>query len=202
MSEATTEQPAVDATKTPAQPGVEAGQDARKDGDDVDTLLNEFQASTKTSEPAPQPKPEPKAGTEATPSKPDPAIAEVRDYIFRQDMNKTVTAVRGDLDPERFDDDFIEAWLDTRSRKEPRLAEAWVNRNRNPQAFQKVVAGLGREFSKKYGSLPDKQATEDREAVTAAVRGASNKAPEGQPPNFGSMTDAEFAAEKSKMFGG
>ncbi len=201
MSEATTEQTAVDATKAPAVPGVTDGQDARKEGDDVDALLNEFQASTKTPEPTPQPKPEQKAGTDATTSQPDSGVAEVRAYIRKQDMDKTVKAIRGDLDPDRHDDRIIEAWLNVRATEDPRLAAAWVNRHNNPVAFDKIVANLGREYTKKYGSLPDKQATEDREAVTAAVRGASHKAPEGKAPDFAGMNNAEYRAEHKKLYG-
>lgn len=207
MSEAaatTTEHTAADAAKAPAMPGATDGQDARKDGDDVDTLLNQFETSVKPAPaPTPQPKPEQKAGTEAAPTAPaaDSGIAEVRNYIFRQDMDKTIKTVRGDLDPDRFDDGLVESWLDMRARKDPRLAAAWENRHRNPQAFEKVVAGLGREFTAKYGKMLDKQATEDREAVSAAVRGASTKAPEGKAPDFSGMSDQQFREEHKKLYG-
>lgn len=202
MSEATTEQTAVDATKAPALPGAADGQDARKDGDDVDALLNTFESSVKPApEPKPQPKPEPKAGTDATTPQPDPAVAEVRAYIRKQDMTKTVAAVRGDLDPERHDDRLVEAWLNVRATEDPRIANAWVNRHNSPQAFEKIVAHLGREFQKKYGNLPDKQATEDREAVTAAVRGASTKAPEGKAPDFAGMSNSQYREEHKKLYG-
>lgn len=202
MTEATTEQTAVDATKAPALPGATAGQDARQDGDDVDTLLNEFQASTKAPEPTPQTQPEPKAGTDVIKAPvSDPAVAEVRNYIFRQDMDKTIKAVRGDLDPDRFDDGIVEAYLDMRARKDPRVATAWENRHRNPQQFEKLVAGLGREFTKKYGTMPDKQATEDRELVTAAVRGASTKAPEGKAPDFSGLNNHEYREQHKKAYG-
>ena len=203
MSEVKTEQTAVDATTAPAQPGATAGQDARNDGDDVDALLTQFDSSVPkpAAAPAPQPTPEPKAGTVAQPSQPDPAVAAGRTYIFRQDMDKTIKTVRGDIDSDRFDDGLVESWLDMRARKDPRLAAAWENRHRQPQAFQRIVAGLGREFQKQYGSMPDKQATEDREAVTAAVRGASTKAPEGQPPKYGGLSNQEYRERIRKDFG-
>ena len=48
-------------------------------------------------------------------------------------------------------------------------------------------------------SFPDKEATENRAAVSAAVRGASNPAPIERPLNYGAMTDGEFAKEKAKF---
>ncbi len=201
MSEEKKEQTAVDATTTPAVPGVTAGQDARNDGDDVDALLNQFKTAVPTETPTPQPKPEPKAAPAATPLQTDPAVAEVREYLRAQDMGKAVSAVRGDLDSERFDDRIVESWLNVRAREDERIANAWLQRHSNPNGFKKVLATLGREFQKQYGSSPDKQATEDREAVTAAVRGASTRAPEGKAPDYSGMNNAEFREQHKKDFG-
>jgi len=125
----------------------------------------------------------------------------VQRYIFRQDMDKTVKSIRGDLDPEMFDDATVRGWINARADDDPRLAQAWVNRHNNPKQFEKVVTQLGRDFQKKFSKMPDKGATEDRDAVTAAVRGASTRAPAGQAPDFSRMTDREFQAEKDKLLG-
>ena len=95
----------------------------------------------------------------------------------------------------------MEAWLDAQARSDPRLAAAWSQRHANPKQFQKVVTGLSQSFAKKYGKLPDKQATEDREAVTAAVRGASTRAPEGKAPDYSGKSDAEFREDVRKNYG-
>lgn len=200
MSEDQTTQAVVDETNGAAQPAPEATS-ARAD-DDLDTLLKEFDES----------KPEP-----STPAKPEPRVAandtqdasaevlaardEIRMDRFQRDMTSTIKDVRGDLPADLYDDDFISSWIDTQAKKDSRLANAWVNRNANPQKFAQVKAALGRDFAKRYGKLPDKQVTEDREAVTAAVRGASTKVPEGKAPDYAKMTPAEFQAEKDRMFG-
>ena len=44
----------------------------------------------------------------------------------------------------------------------------------------------------------DKEATEDRPAVAAAMRGVLGKLPAEAPPEYGSMNTAEFEAEKEK----
>lgn len=206
MSEANTEQPVTDQTKTPAAPGAEGAADARNnDGDDLDTLLASFDDQTK---------PKPKSGSDAAtapareqqsgtathdPQQTHDPVA--REYIFRQDMDKTIKNVRGDLDAEFFDDTFVESWIDAQARQDPRLHQAWLNRQANPKQFQKVVETLGRNFAKKYSKLPDKGVTEDREAVSNAVRGASTKAPEGKAPDYSRLSNNEFQAEKDRLFG-
>jgi hypothetical protein len=116
-------------------------------------------------------------------------------------MSETVKKVRGDLDPDVFSDTLVKAYINARADEDPRLAKAWVDRHANPKAFNRVVEQIGREFRQKLSKLPDKQATEDREAVTAAVRGASTPASPASSPDFGRMSDAEFLKEKDRMFG-
>ena len=202
MSEAQTTQTAVDTTKTPAEPGV-AADGARTDGDDLDELLSKFDSDT--TRPTPEPaKPEPTG--EASDLK--AVLDEVRELrternkeTFRKDMDAMTKTVRGNLDPEFFDDTFMEAWIDKQARDDPRLLQAFGNRHANPKQFQKVVETLGRSFNKRYSKLPDRQATEDREAVTAAVRGASTKAPEGKAPDYSGMNNAEFREAHKRDFG-
>lgn len=200
MSEDQTTQAVVDETKAPALPGAEAT-GARTD-DDLDTLLKQFdeQQPQRPSEPA---RPEPRA--EAAPDKVanDTVLKEaefIRSERFKRDMSETVKEVRGDLPADLYDDKLVQAWIDARAADDPRLSRAWVERYDNPQRFQQVKAALGKEFARKYGRLPDRQATEDREAVTAAVRGASTKAPEGKAPDYAAMSPADFQAEKDRLF--
>lgn len=201
MSEEQTTQAVVDETKAPALPGAEATS-ARTD-DDLDSLLAQFDEG----KPAPS---EPAKPATAAPAADDQKVANetvlneakfIRQQRFQQDMQATIKDVRGDLPSDLYDDDFVQAWIDARATKDPRLANAWVNRDADPKKFGQVKAALGKEFAKKYGRLPDRQATEDREAVTAAVRGASTKAPEGKAPDYSKMTDAQFAAEKARVMG-
>jgi hypothetical protein len=107
-----------------------------------------------------------------------------RQERFQKDMNATIKNVRGDLPEELFDGPLVQAWIDAQAKKDPRLATAWANRHTDPKKFEQVVGALGKEFSKIRPKLPDKQATEDREAVTAAVRGASTQAPAGKAPTI------------------
>jgi hypothetical protein len=202
MSEATT-QPVVD--KPDAQPlaGAE-GADARTNGSELDSLLNQYDQETRPSAPATPATPQPTPAAAAAPATPlpvDPTVYEVKRRLDHEDMSKLVTAIRGDLPDEVFDFDFVRAWVAGQAEKDTRLEKAWKGRFENPKAFEQVQAALGREFAKKMGKLPDRQATEDREAVAAAVRGAS-RSPVETPPNYSSMPDGEFQKAKEKAFGG
>lgn len=203
MSEQTNQQTVVDDATVSAGQDTAAG-GARQD-DDLDALLSQYDGGKKPEASANQ-KPEQKAGEGGDEIK---VLAEqVRGFIseqqqltFRRDMDDTIKKVRGDLPAEIFDDKIVEAWMDAQARDDPRLAKAWSERHANPKQFQKVVDTLGRSFVKKYGKFPDRAATEDREAVTAAVRGASTKAPEGKAPDFKQMSDAEYRESVRKEYG-
>lgn len=201
MSEEQATQAAVDETKVPASQGTEATS-ARTDGDDLDTLLKQYdETQTRAA-------PEPAKPATAAPAANDQTVANetvlseakfIRQERFQQDMNATIKDVRGDLPSDLYDDDFVTAWIDAQAKKDERLQTAWLNRHADPKKFGQVRAALGKEFAKRYGRLPDKQATEDREAVTAAVRGASTQAPSGKAPDYSKMTDSQFEAEKARV---
>jgi hypothetical protein len=196
MSEANT-QPVDEQVQTPAQPGA-ATDTARID--DLDAALKEFDTATTTSSP-PEPKP-------TTPTN-DPGLAarletlerERADERFRSAITPIVQKVRGDVPAEVFDDDEVIAWMDARAKKDPRLQSAWTNRDKNPQAWDRVVENLGREFGKKFTPRVDESVTADRHAVTAAVRGASNRAPEGKAPDYSGMSNAEFREAHKRDYG-
>lgn len=203
MSEVTNTQPAVDAPDATVTPVVE-GNDAQNNADDLDSLLNEFDVAQKpaaTKETQPEQKPAADSDLQSRLNQMEGFVNQAEARQFRQDMDKTISSIRGDLDPEMFDDKLVQAWLDVQAQADQRLQEAWLNRHSKPKQFEKVVESLGRNFVKKYGQLPDKAATEDREAVTAAVRGASTKTPEGKAPDFSGMSNAEYRETHKKQFG-
>jgi hypothetical protein len=190
-------------TNAPAKPDAEVADSARKDVDDLDTLLAEFDQGTKKTDTVSPP--------ETKPTPPDALAQDVQALKnqaqeWAQEKNKraiaeTVEGIRGDVPKEVFDDEMVEAWLDSQARRDPRLALAFVQRDQNPQKWGKVKAELGRQLAKKAGALPDRNASDDREAVAAAVRGASAKATAEPAPNFGAMTDAELRKYNREHFG-
>lgn len=197
-------QTVVDAANTQPKAGSEAD-GARQDGDDLDALLAQFDTATK---PADTTSPPAAAAT----TQPDKAVLDELQALkgiatqwqqdkFKTEIGATVKDIRGDMDPETFDDEFVEAWLDARARKDNRLQSAWQQKDANPRQWSRIKSELGREFKKKFDKMPDRSATEDREAVVAAVRGASTKAPPEQAPKLGGMTQAEFQKYTRENFG-
>lgn len=200
MSEDTT-QTVVDPTNAPAQQGA-AADSARTT--DLDAALAEFDSATTTTSTTTS-TPEQKPTTTAT----DPALAERlaviererADERFQKAISPVLQKVRGDVPSDVFDDDELIAWMDAKAKRDPRLQNAWSNRDKNPQAWDRVVDGLSRDFAKKFTPRIDERATADREAVAAAVRGASTRAPEGKAPDFAGMSNVEFREAHKKEYG-
>jgi hypothetical protein len=199
MSEDTTKQPVVDGTPASATP--EANVDsARNNGDDLDSLLAQFneQAEPARTEPV---SPQPPATQQQTgaPPQPDPLTLRLAQRIEREDIGKLVKEVKGDLD---YDDELVEAWVHSQANKDKRLVKAWEEREANPQTFQTIAKGLAREFAKRASKRADPQVTEDRNAVAAAVRGAStHRAPESTPPNYAQQSNAEYRRSVREQYG-
>ena len=190
-------------TNPPAAPGGAVAPDARPE-DDLDTLLNEFSGSEQPGSTQTQTKPEPQAGAADDPqlkSRLDQLERKLAEDQFQKDIAPVIQKVRGDLSTEGMNDSEILDWMEGRAKRDERLRTAWLNRQQNPAAWGKVVDGLGRELHKKFAKLPDANATEDRAAVTAAVRGASTKAPEGKAPEFSGMSNSEYRETVKKEYG-
>lgn len=190
--------PAATTTEAPASPGAE-GTSAQTTTQtaDLDSLLNQFTTET-TATPAASP---------ASPTQPkaEPAAVDVEArkelaaLKFEREFKPVLEQVRGDIPKDVLSDEELTDLIDGRAKRDPRLQNAWNNRAANPKAWSGVQKALSAEIAKKFSKLPDPNATEDREAVTAAVRGASPKAPAEKAPNYGAMTNAEFQAEKARL---
>ena len=198
MSEEQTTQTAVDTTKTPAEPGV-AADGARTDGDEIEKLIAEFDNSTK---PAPEP-----AKPEQTGAAPDV------DRIVDEKVERKLAERENRADAAKFADEIVKefgvtpriakGWLDQYAREVPAALDAFVNRPSDPGRWAKWQKAMLKEFGKEHRQTKiDANATEDRESVTAAVRGTSTKVPEGKAPDFSRMSPQEFAEAKDRMFGG
>lgn len=199
---ATDTQPVVEATKDQAKPGTE-GTDARK-ADDLETLLAEYEATTKKPETAatkPETTAETPKGEDAVAKRLETLEKREADRQFRTDIKPAIDRVRGKIDPAVYDDDDIRDWMDREAQKDPRLAQAWLERHQNPDKFARVLDGLSRKLGDRFSKAPDAAATADREAVTAAVRGASTKAPEGKAPDYSRMSPKDYGDAVEKQYG-
>lgn len=182
-------------TPAPASPGVTV-ENARAEGEDLSSLLAEYDNTTK---PAPVEQPKPAPQTQA----PDPTarLSMLEAAVLKQDITKTINQVRGDMDPGFFDDGLVKGWLNAQADANPKLNEIFQNRYANEALYDRTVKALQKEFTKRYSKLPDRAATEDVEAVAAAVRGSSNRLPEGRAPAYGNQSNAEFRKSVKEKYG-
>ena len=102
--------------------------------------------------------------------------------------------------------EYARRWLLSEAALNPRLAEAWDHRRDSKEHQVYAVSALKRAFKemrKAVDRMPDPHATEDRAAVVAAMRGASNRAPPAENSasyerRLSQMNQKEFEAERAK----
>lgn len=164
--------------------------------DDLDTLLKEFDTTDQeNAEPAREQQ------SEATVSQED--VAEIRQ--FRQERQqaavkeafaesaKLVKEAAGEIGnsvPEW----IFEGALLREDFNNPKIGEAFQNRDKNPEAWSKIAASIGKKIASDFKT--DRSATESWNAVESAQRSASTSTAEESLPDFNKMTDSEFAKWK------
>lgn len=96
---------------------------------------------------------------------------------------------------------YAEAYLNAQAIRNPKLNQAWAQRNSNPKAWDKVFGELKSGFVKFAGKRVDKQATESKEAVASAIRSASTAAPQRDITNreVETMSKSDFDELQRKM---
>lgn len=198
-------QAVVDKADVTAKPVADAGDSAREDVDALDALLAEYDQGTKKADTVSPPV------TTTTQPEPNALAADVNllkaqanewaNEKHKRAIAETIGEIRGEVPADVFDDDMVEAWLDAQARKDPRLGQAYLQREQNPRQWGKVKSELSKRLSQKVAKLPDKGVTEDREAVVASLRGASAKATTEPAPKLGQMSNAELRKYTRENFG-
>lgn len=175
------EQPVAEKTESEAKPSEEA-----KSAPDLEELLSQYDEEVKSDEPKQEKQPEP--------------TAQMDKALFQMGKKEAIGYMIGDM-PESVGE-MLFSHAEAKSQGDPRIARAWSNRFNDPSTFKAVFTALGEEARSILSNVPDKGATEDRDAVTAAVRSANTRAadPDDSPSarDIASMNDAEFFAFKRK----
>lgn len=143
-------------------------------GDDLDTLLSEFEQATG------QQVEQPSTNTESKTVDTETIVKQVRSQMeaeqrFEKDMGQAIKIVKGDLPVK---ERAVRGWLEAYALENESFRNAWQNRHSNPARFNKVLEKLKPLYAEDVGANVDKSATETHEAVAAAVRSASNSTPE------------------------
>jgi len=104
--------------------------------------------------------------------------------------------------------DYTRSWLDMRALQDQELLNAFLGQFDGEQGAanwksheKRLTSQLRKAVSEFERSRIDPAATEDREAVTAAVRGAAKQPPPERPPNLDRMSNAELRKHTEDKFG-
>lgn len=150
--------------------------------DNLETLLQDYEEEVKGEE-----------------KETDSDISSVVKYIEEERQRKEQETVQADIKTavdtvkENLEGDLpdwmIEGALQHKAANDARIRNAWVKRGENPKGWNSVLKALAKDIS---SELTDKQSTETRNEVVAAVKGASQKTTEPEVPDLGKMSDQDF----------
>lgn len=179
------------------------GKGAQGKGDDLDAILSEIEAEGKADD---TPKKDVDAADEGKAAKADdPDLKAIAKSIYtreaRRDLKSAIGAMRSESESLKgLGDDYIEGLMNVEAKRDPRIVKAWHNRETSPEAWERLLPVLGKKIAKRLGGAVDQQATEDREAVLAAVRGKSpGQGGAGTQVDLKNMNNAEFNAYKRSL---
>lgn len=136
---------------------------------------------------------------------------EIRRERDTRDTSAAIEAIRGDVSAEIYPDSMVAGWVTDQAKADPKVQAAWINRYKEPRAYDAAVAKLSRAFWKERGRQLDDYAAakgeqENRAAVNAfMLRSSTARPPEMSDRDYGrklsGMSDGDFEKEKSKLMG-
>lgn len=112
-----------------------------------------------------------------------------------QDIDKAVEEISSSIEA-NVPKSALRGMLNDMAVTDPRLRKAFENRHSDSATWNKVLKAASKKIQKEFSGLPDKGLTDDRDAVSAAIQGASKTIVDDEAPNFKKMTDAEFEEYK------
>lgn len=114
------------------------------------------------------------------PAQPDPVIVAL-ERRFQEQEARQFTRELNELYKEFADGtnaDAVDAegYLTAMAKREPKLNQIYLDRERDPRSWEKAKAELKKDFNRRWGKKVDRQVTESKDAFAAAVRSASTAA--------------------------
>jgi hypothetical protein len=190
-------QAVVDTTQAAAPPAA-TDDSARVGVDPLDELLTQWDQSEANKAPVPPPVPPTQQTQEVVP----PWAQDLRNRLFKEDLNKAVSNIFGELKIALPVEAKI-GWIDQLAINNPALGRAFMDRINNPRAWEQAEKAISKKIWNDFkSSQVDETATADHEAVAQAVRGAStNKVATEPAPKFGRMSNAEFRKYAIEQYG-
>lgn len=109
---------------------------------------------------------------------------------FNQELNTAVKAVK-ELSEVDLSDRVVKGYLNAIADEDERVKKAWENRSENPEGWKAALKKVAAEIKKETQKV-DAGVTEDREAMTAAVRGVRTETKEDAAPDVQKMSSRDF----------
>lgn len=217
-------------TDAPAEQGTRVELVSAPDDPELSSLLDEFDGRSKPS--APSPAPSKPAATDFDVDSRYLQLAmqsdQQRDLLQRllqhnldqsaayeqqerirqenADFEEVVAEASEALEGMPVAEDYAKRWFLAEVQLNPVLRETWEHRRDSPELQRRAVQVLHREIRrmvKEVGRIPDPSATEDRAAVTAAVRGAGRAPPAENSGEYerrvANMNSVEFNKEIQRL---
>lgn len=206
------QEPAPAAAETPAPA-------AAPPADDLESVLasvKQFREETTSSEPAPgqqqdrtdgqrQPPAARPGGNEGQPPAFDQRrIEQIEARFVQDDLSKAIGSVKGAQPAlKSLGDGVVKAYLNDQAAADPRIRQAWLQRNADPATFDRVLKGLARKLAADLPSPTDGRTDGERGAAITAARGSSKQpALAAHEARVKSMSDADFEqAWNKRSFG-
>ena len=116
-----------------------------------------------------------------------------------QDLTLSANKVKELVD---VDDEWIKAIISYRAQRDQRFLQAWLDRDKKPGLWDKVLMALAKDMKSKY---IDKDATDAHNDVVAAVKSASTQSKETGLPDahvLAGLSDKEFEERKRAILRG
>jgi len=114
------------------------------------------------------------------------------------EMKSTVKSIKGEMD---IKNEFVSAFLDMKAKEDSRLAQAYLNKDKNPSSWAKIEKSLRVDLQKFIGNLSDKGLSETREAVASSVLNSKSTSPTSDShKKMSEMSDVEFEQHKTEVF--
>lgn len=107
----------------------------------------------------------------------DEARAEKETAARAKVVEESVAFIKGADELKDFDGEIVEGFLFQRYQKDAAFRSAHDNRDKDPGAWTKALAGAQESLKEKSGKMPANTVRSDLEAATAAIKGSSAKPP-------------------------
>ena len=160
----------------------------------LDDYLAEFDAQT-------QPEPQPTEGEQVPEWKHlENTVNDLQQQQYRRGIDESIGKMKAVSEISHVGNTAIEGYLEQRARLDPRITQAFMQKDRNPVAWDQILKTLAKDYQNEIRQ-PDAQVTEDQKAMRAAVESQPDT---GEPieksvRDLNTMNDAEFAKYKASL---